>query len=62
MTTSDVLAYLKKKSKPLAKSSKTKQFHKSSYTILEGLLDERHGERIKTKINACLFKTKSISR
>lgn len=37
--------YIKKiKSKPLTKSSRTKQSHKSSYTIPKGPLDERCGE------------------
>jgi hypothetical protein len=37
----------KKKSKPLTKSSRTKQYCKSSYTIFKGPLDERHGEHVK---------------
>ncbi len=36
--------YKKIKSKPLTKSSRTKQSHKSSYTIPKGPLDERCGE------------------
>jgi hypothetical protein len=50
----------KKLSKPLIKSLGIKQSHKSSYTILGGPLDERHGERVKAKINASLSKTRSI--
>ncbi len=42
----------KKKSKPFKKSFKTKQSHKSSYTILKGSLDDIHGEHAKAKINA----------
>jgi hypothetical protein len=34
----------KKRSKPLAKSFGTKKIHKSSYTILEGPLEEKCGE------------------
>jgi hypothetical protein len=41
----------KKISKPLAKLSKTKQFHKSSYTIPKGLSNERCGECVKMEIN-----------
>jgi hypothetical protein len=41
-----------KKSKPLAKSLRTKQSRKSSYTIRKRLLDKRHGEHVKAKINA----------
>jgi hypothetical protein len=52
----------KQKLKPLAKSSRTKQYRKSSCTIFERLSNERHGEYIKTKINAYLSKTRSISR
>jgi hypothetical protein len=52
------------KTKPLLESSKTKQSCKSSYTILEGQLDERHGEYVKTKkklettknFNTCQFR------
>jgi hypothetical protein len=43
----DMPTYLKKKSKSLVESSETKQFHKSSYTIFKGLLDERRGEHVK---------------
>jgi hypothetical protein len=50
----------KQKSKPLAKSSRTKQYHKSSYTIFKRLLNERRGECIKAKINAYLSQKKSI--
>jgi hypothetical protein len=39
----------KNKSKPLTKSSRTKQSRKSSYTIPEGLPNERHGECVKAK-------------
>ncbi len=42
----------KKESKPFAKSSRTKQFHKSSYTILKGPSEEKRGEQAKAKINA----------
>jgi hypothetical protein len=42
----------KKISKPLAKSSKAKQFHKSSYTRPKGLPNERCGECAKVEINA----------
>jgi hypothetical protein len=52
MITSNVPTYFKKKSKPFRKSSKTKQFHKSSYTILKGSLDYIHGEHANAKINA----------
>jgi hypothetical protein len=55
-----MLAYLKKKIKPLTELSRTKQYHKSSYTILEKLLDERHGECVKEKIDASLSKTRFI--
>jgi hypothetical protein len=41
----------KKKSKPLTKSSRTKQSYKSSYTIPKGLSNERHDECVKAKIN-----------
>ncbi len=50
----------KKKSKPLAELLGTKQSCKSSYTILKGSLDEKHGECVKIKINASLSKTRSI--
>jgi len=56
----DVLVYLKKISKSLTESSRIKQFHKSSYTILEGSLNERHGKHFKVEINASLSKTRSI--
>jgi hypothetical protein len=49
---SNMPTYLKKKSNPFKKSSKTKQFHKSSYTILEGSLDDIHDEHAKANINA----------
>jgi hypothetical protein len=39
----------KNSSKPLVESSWTKQAQKSSYTILEGLLDERCGKCVKAK-------------
>ncbi len=48
---------LKKKSKPLTKSSRTKQSCKSSYTIPKGLSNERHDECVKAKINV-LFNPK----
>jgi hypothetical protein len=60
MATSDVRSYLKKESKLLAESSETRQYHKSSYTIFEGLSNERHGELVKVEKNASLLKTKSI--
>jgi hypothetical protein len=60
MTTSDMLTYLKKEIKPLAESSRTKQSRKSSYTILEKPLDEKHGECVKEKINASLSKTRLV--
>jgi hypothetical protein len=47
---------LKRNKKPFAKSSRTKQFRKSSYTILEKSLNERHGECAKMVINASWFK------
>ncbi len=47
-----VPTYLKKISKPLAKSWGTKQSRKSSYTIHERQLDKRrHDEHVKAKIN-----------
>jgi len=52
----------KKKSKPLAKSLRTKQFGKSSYTILETTLDEKDGKHVKVKISVFLCKTRSISK
>ncbi len=51
---------IKKKTKPLAKSSWTKQSCKSWYTIFEGSLDERRGKPIKVEINASLSKIRSI--
>jgi hypothetical protein len=51
----------KKRSKPLTKTFGTKPFHKSSYTILEGPLEKRHGEQVKTKINASQFKITLVS-
>ncbi len=51
----------KQKSKPLAKSLGTKQYHKSSYIIFKGLSNERRGECIKAEINASLSKIRSIS-
>jgi hypothetical protein len=39
----------KKSSTPLTESSWTKQFHKSSYTILKGPLDEKRGKCVKVK-------------
>jgi hypothetical protein len=58
MTSNNVPTYLKKRSNPLTKSSRTK----SSYTIPKGPLKERHGEQAKAKINASQFKVTSISR
>jgi hypothetical protein len=52
---------LKKRSKPFVKSCRTKQYHKSSYTIPEGPLEERCGEEAKVHINASQFKITSIS-
>ncbi len=53
MSISNVPTCFKKiKAKPLAKSSSTKQFHKSSYTIPKGLPNERCGECVKVEINA----------
>ncbi len=46
----------KKRSKPLAKSFRTKQSHKSSYTVFEGPLKERRGEWAKVETNASWFK------
>jgi hypothetical protein len=46
----------KKNSKPLAKVIGTKQYRKSSYTILEGPLNERHNEHARMEINASRFK------
>jgi hypothetical protein len=46
-----------KKLKPLVKSSRIKQSHKSSYTILKRLPNERRGEWTKMKINASWSKT-----
>jgi hypothetical protein len=39
----------KKRSKPFAKSFGTKQYHKSSYTILKGPPKEKRGEQNKYK-------------
>ncbi len=47
---------LKTKLKLFAKSSKTKQFRKRSYSVLEKLLNERHCECAKMEINASCFK------
>ncbi len=52
----------KNKSKPLAESLGTKQFCKSSRTILEGPLDERGGKCVKVEINASLSKTRFVFR
>jgi hypothetical protein len=43
---------LKKKSNPFVETFRTKQSRKSSYIIPEGPPKERHGGRIKVKINA----------
>jgi hypothetical protein len=48
----------KKRSKPFAKSSGTKQSHKSSYTIPKGPPEGRCGEQAKTNINASQSKKK----
>jgi hypothetical protein len=50
----------KQTSKPLTKSSRTKQYYKSSYTIFKGLLDERCDECNEANINAFPSKTRSI--
>jgi hypothetical protein len=50
--------FKKKKSKPQAELSKAKQSLKSSYTIPEGLLNERRGEHGNIEINASLSKTR----
>jgi hypothetical protein len=50
----------KKKSKPLTKSLGTKQFRKSSYTILKGPPDEKGGKCVKVEINASLSKTRFV--
>ncbi len=42
----------KQRSKPFAKSFGTKKIRKSSYTIPERPLEERHGEQTKAKTNA----------
>jgi len=41
----------KKRLKPLVEAFGTKQFGRSSYTIFERPLEERHGERAKVKTN-----------
>jgi hypothetical protein len=50
----------KKRSKPFVKSSRTKQYHKNSYTIPERPPKERHSEKAKTETNASQFKVTSI--
>jgi len=47
--TTNCMHTVKQKSKPLAKSSRTKQYCKGSYTIFKGLSDERCGECINAK-------------
>jgi hypothetical protein len=53
---------LKKRLKPLTKSSRTKQSYRSSYTIPKRPLEERHGERTKAETNASQFKITFISK
>jgi hypothetical protein len=50
-----------KRSKAFAKSSRTKQFYKSSYTIPKRPPEEKCGEQTKAKRNASQFKVISIS-
>ncbi len=50
----------KNRSKPLVQSLGTKQSCKSSYTIPEGISDERRGKHVKVKINVYSSKTRSI--
>jgi len=45
-----------KNSKPLAKVIGTKQYRKSSRTIFEGPLNEKHSEHARVQINASWFK------
>ncbi len=52
----------KKRSKPLTKSSKTKQSYKSSSTISERSSEERCDERTNIEINASWSKITSVSR
>jgi hypothetical protein len=47
----------KTKLKPLVKSSRITQSHKSSFTILKRLPNERRGECAKMKINASWSKS-----
>ncbi len=51
----------KKRSKPLVKSFGTKQSRKSSYTILEGPMEERCDEWTKLETNVSQSKVTSIS-
>jgi len=53
--------FQKRNQGPLVKSLKKKKSHKSSYTILKGSSDERHGECAKAKINVSLSKTRFVS-
>ncbi len=46
----------RKRWKAFVESSRTKQFHKSSYIIFEGPIDERRGERVKVEINVFYLK------
>ncbi len=50
----------KERSKPLAESSRTKHFRKSSYTIPKGPPEEKHGEWTKASTNASWFRVTSI--
>jgi hypothetical protein len=45
----------KKNLKPVTKSFGAKYFHKNSYTIPKGPLEERHGEQAKAMINASII-------
>jgi hypothetical protein len=57
MTTNDVLAYFKKRIKDINIVIRDKTTLQKLYTILEGPLDERCDERVKTKINVFLIQT-----
>jgi hypothetical protein len=52
----------KKKSKPLAKSSRKKKIPQKFIHHTKTSLDESHGKCVKTKTNASLSKIKSIFR
>jgi len=63
LTMNNVSTYFKKRSKQLAKSYETKQYQKKLiHTILKGLLNERHDECAKVKINASQTKITFMSR